>query len=83
MGQGCQMAYFQTVNPDLGKLRVVLQLKMSVYYMAIGSICGYLVYFVAIWYILGLFGVFSRFGRLYQEKSGNPGMGPFEKSFRK
>jgi hypothetical protein len=31
-------------------------------------------YFVAIWYILWSFGtIFSRFGMLYQEKSGNPG----------
>jgi hypothetical protein len=27
---------------------------------------------VATWYILWLFGIFSRFGMLYQEKSGNP-----------
>jgi hypothetical protein len=31
-----------------------------------GQFSGYLVYFVAIWYI------FPRFGILYQEKSGNP-----------
>jgi hypothetical protein len=34
--------------------------------------CGHLVYFVAIWYTSRLFGTFSRFGMLYQEKSGNP-----------
>jgi hypothetical protein len=35
-----------------------------------------LVYFVAIWYILGLcvWYIFPRFGMLYQEKSGNPGL---------
>jgi hypothetical protein len=45
-----------------------------IYFMAIwyilwqfGIFDGYLVYFVKIWYI------FSRFGMLYQEKSGNPG----------
>jgi hypothetical protein len=27
---------------------------------------------VAIWYILWSFGTFSRFGMLYQQKSGNP-----------
>jgi hypothetical protein len=34
-----------------------------------------LVYFVAFWYILWLFGVciFPRFGMLHEEKSGNPG----------
>jgi hypothetical protein len=31
-----------------------------------GIFCGQLVYFMVIWYI------FSRFGMLYQEKSGNP-----------
>jgi hypothetical protein len=50
--------------------------------------CGHLVDFVAIWYILWLFGIFcghlvyfmaiwyicSRFGMLYEEKSGNPGL---------
>jgi hypothetical protein len=33
---------------------------------AVGNIYGHLVYFVAIWYI------FTRFGILYQDKSGNP-----------
>jgi hypothetical protein len=39
-----------------------------------GLFHGYLVYFVAIWHILLLFICiyFSRFGMLYQEKSGNP-----------
>jgi hypothetical protein len=51
----------------------VLQWKMLVYCMGIWSILwtfnifyGHLVYFVVVWYI------FPRFGRLYQEKSGNP-----------
>jgi hypothetical protein len=51
-----------------------------VYYMVIWSIIwlfgllyGYLVNFVPIWCILYPFGIFiSRFGILYQEKSGNP-----------
>jgi hypothetical protein len=30
-------------------------------------------YIVAIWYICWLFGIFSRFGMLKKEKSGNPG----------
>jgi hypothetical protein len=33
-----------------------------------GIFCGLLVYFVVIWYI------FHHFGKLYQEKSGNPGV---------
>jgi hypothetical protein len=41
--------------------------------MAICSVCGYLVHFVAIWYILRLFGTFfPRLGMLHEEKSGNP-----------
>jgi hypothetical protein len=41
--------------------------------MDIWSIYGRLVYFVvAIWYFYGHIIYFSRFGKLYQEKSGNP-----------
>jgi hypothetical protein len=37
---------------------------------------GHLLYFEAIWNIVRLFYIyFSRFGLLYQEKSGNPGWG--------
>jgi hypothetical protein len=39
-----------------------------VYHAVIWYFCGHLVYFMVIWYI------FSRFGMLYQENSGNPGM---------
>jgi hypothetical protein len=63
--QGCQMACFQTKNPNLGKFCRDLQWKMLIYFMAIwyilwlfGIFCGYVVYFVAIWYILWLFGIF-------------------------
>jgi hypothetical protein len=43
-----------------------------------GLFYGHFVYFKAIWYILRPFGIFydcyifSRFGTLYEEKSGNP-----------
>jgi hypothetical protein len=64
--QGCQMAYFRTKNPNLGKF--LKDLRWSV-----------LVCFMAIWYILwplstfyGNLVYFSRFGMLYQEISGNP-----------
>jgi hypothetical protein len=62
--QGCQMAYFQTKNPDLGKFWSVLLWKMLVYFTAIlfilrlfgivcpfGLSCGYLVYCFFIWYV--------------------------------
>jgi hypothetical protein len=55
---GCQMVRFQTKNTDLGKFWRVLRWKM-------------LVYFMAIWHILRLFGIirvnlvyFTRFGKL-------------------
>jgi hypothetical protein len=62
--QGCQMVYFQTKNPDLGKFWRVLEWKMLVYFTVIWYILK--VYFVAIWYI------FPRLGMLHLEKSGNP-----------
>jgi hypothetical protein len=73
--QGCQMVYFYTKNPNLGKFWMCLQWKMLVYFMAIWSIlrpfgifCGRLLYFMVICKVY-----FSRFGMLYQDKSGNPG----------
>jgi hypothetical protein len=71
--QGCQMACFQTKNPNLGKFWRVLQWKMLVYFMANCL-------FTDIWYTLWPLGIFYgylvyfyRFGMLYNEKSGNPG----------
>jgi hypothetical protein len=71
--QGCQMVYFQTQNPNLGKFWRVLDGKMLLYLMAIwnvlwtfGIFYDHLVHFVFIWYI------FSGFGIMHQEKSGNP-----------
>jgi hypothetical protein len=50
----------------------------------VGIFNSYLVYLEAIWHILRLFwyilwllGIFLRFGKLLQEKSGNPGTQPF------
>jgi hypothetical protein len=68
------MVCFQTNNPNLGKFWRVLQWKMMVYFIE------HLVHFMVFCYILDTFGIvrgnlvyFSRFGTLYQEKSGNPG----------
>jgi hypothetical protein len=68
------MAYFQTKNPNLGTFWRVLQWEMRVYFMTVWSILRPFGIFVAVWCILWLFGtyIFSRFGKLYQEKSGNP-----------
>jgi hypothetical protein len=60
------MVYFQTKNPNLGKFWRILQWTMLVYCVAIWAILRPLDIFLAIWYIS------SRFGMLYQEKSGNP-----------
>jgi hypothetical protein len=69
------MVYCQTKNSSLGQFWRVLQWKMLVECMVICSILwpfdtcyGLSVYFVVIWYS------FPRFGILYQEKSGNPGL---------
>jgi hypothetical protein len=45
-------------------------LNFLVYFMAIWYIVEFL------WYILWPFGIFYRFGTLYQEKSGNPDTDP-------
>jgi hypothetical protein len=65
------MVYFQTKNRNLGEFWRAFQWKMCVYFM---------VYFTSIWYILWPFGIFCSnlvyfpcVGKLYQEKSGNPG----------
>jgi hypothetical protein len=65
--------FFQTKNPNMGKFWRALDWKIIVYFMAIwnilcpiGIFCIHMVHFVFIWYI------FSGFGIMYQEKSGNP-----------
>jgi hypothetical protein len=62
------MVYFQTKNPDLGTFWSVLQWQILVYFTDIWKILWTFGIFV------GHFGIFSRFGMLYQEKSGNPGV---------
>jgi hypothetical protein len=76
--QGCQMVYFQTKNPNLGKFWRSMQWKMVDYFIAIWSIFCHLVYFIAIWYILWTFGIFYvylvyffLFWYVVPEKSGN------------
>jgi hypothetical protein len=51
--QGCQMAYFQTKNPNLGKFCRALQWKILVYLWTLGlPILRPFGIFVAIWYSL-------------------------------
>jgi hypothetical protein len=69
------MLNFKTKNPNLGIFLLALEGKIWLYFMAILVLVSpfvafylLLVYFVVIWYI------FSHFGMLHQEKSGNPGL---------
>jgi hypothetical protein len=59
--QGCQMVYFQTQNPNLGKYLRALDWKMLIYFIAIWNILRTLGYFMTIWYILCSFVTFFRF----------------------
>jgi hypothetical protein len=72
--QCCQMVYFHTKYPNLGKFLKVLQWKLLVF---LWQFClfkaKWYMYPMAICYILWSFGIFFRFGMLYWEKSGNPG----------
>jgi hypothetical protein len=68
------MVYFQTKNPNLGKFWSALDRKILIYFMVICNISQTLetlyyrmVHFMFIW------NIFSGFGIMYQEKSGNPG----------
>jgi hypothetical protein len=71
---GCQMVSFQTKNPNMGKFWRVLQWKMLVYFMDTWSISQSLVIFYghSVHIARGNLVYFSRFGILYEEKSGNP-----------
>jgi hypothetical protein len=73
---GLPDGYFQTKNPNLGIFWRALDWKMFLYFMAVSNILrtfeifyDHLVHFVSIWYI------FSVFGIMYHEKSGNPESG--------
>jgi hypothetical protein len=68
--QGCQVVYFQTKNPYLGKFWRALYLKMLIHFIALWNISrtfGIFYYRVFIW------NIFSSLGLMYQDKSGNPG----------
>jgi hypothetical protein len=56
--QGCKLEYFQTKNHNLGKFWRVLRWKILVYFMAIWSILRLFGIFLAVCHILGLFGIY-------------------------
>jgi hypothetical protein len=62
---GSQMEYFQTKNNNLGRFWVDLQWPFGLFY-------GHLEYFVALWYILWLFGIFSQFWHVVPRKVWQP-----------
>jgi hypothetical protein len=77
--QGCQMVYFQNKSPNLVKFWRALEWKRLAYVFF-----GQLEYLSDIWYILWLFGnlvaiwyIFPHFGKLCQEKPGNPALSRF------
>jgi hypothetical protein len=65
------MVYFQTKDPNLGKIWRALEWKMLVYFMVVRSILWPFGNVQVIWYI------FARFGILCPEKSGNPAQKTF------
>jgi hypothetical protein len=71
------MVYFETKLPNLGKFWRALKWKMLVHFMAVwdilwqfGVFYGHLVI-----YVMVISYIFPHFGALYQEKSGNSGLG--------
>jgi hypothetical protein len=70
----------QTENPNLGKILEDLILENVDMYIfgQLGIFYGDLGYFMTLWHILYSFGTFfSRFGIMYQEKSGRPDLDHF------
>jgi hypothetical protein len=66
--QGCHMVYFRTKIPILDKFLLILKLKVLVYFMALWSVL-YNLWFIGIFWVRLVY--FSRFGMLYDEKSGS------------
>jgi hypothetical protein len=73
------VCFFKTNIPILGNFSRVLSLLGWYIFWPFNIFCGHLLNFVAIWYILWRLGIFyghlvcfSRFGMMYQGKSGNP-----------
>jgi hypothetical protein len=73
--QGCQMVCFQTKNPYLGKMFRALDWKMLIYFMAIWSILWIFgIFYDHLVQFVFIWYIFSSFGIMHQEKSGNPAL---------
>jgi hypothetical protein len=81
LGQGCQMVYFRTKNPNLGKFLGPWNWKGFYTLWAFRNIlrtCG--IFFGHFNNLEAIGYIFLLFGLLCQEKSGNPGVGPVKRS---
>jgi hypothetical protein len=58
LNQGCQMAYFQTKNPNCGIFWEAFEWKILLYFMDIWYFESCLLNCIAVWYILCSFGIF-------------------------
>jgi hypothetical protein len=71
--EGCQMAYFQTKNPNLGKFWMGWEMgNVDIFYDHLVYFTAVLVYFVTSWYILWLFGTFLPFWYVVPRKIWQP-----------
>jgi hypothetical protein len=85
VAQGCQMVYFQTENPNLGKFWRALEWKMLAYFLTIWNILWPFgkIYGRLVWVVCCDLVYYYYFNLVYldQEKSGNPGVAAEKKRF--
>jgi hypothetical protein len=85
--QGCQMVYFQTKNPSLGKFwRALYRFYIVEWKMLVYIWYGHLENFTTIWYTFGVFGTslviwyISPFWYIVSRKIWQPKLGVFAKN---
>jgi hypothetical protein len=66
--QGCQMVYFQTKIPILGKFLDGLAMETDGKFWPFGLFYGHFVYFMVVWYVWGSLGIFFPFWYVVQRK---------------
>jgi hypothetical protein len=73
--QGCQMVYFQTKNPNMGKFLRASDWKMFINFTSICNILRtFWVFYDHLVHIVFLWHISTGFGIMHQEKSGNPAL---------